>query len=75
LKIAVSQILNSVVMLISLPYITGQEIFAPNGLVTNVFFVALFNMLLPFGRFVDPFNLLLKYREKYYSDPCNFDLI
>ena len=27
-------------------------------------------MLLPIARFIDPFNILLKYREKYYSDPC-----
>ena len=30
-------------------------------------------MLLPIARFIDPFNLLLKYREKYYSDPGTFN--
>lgn len=64
-----SQIVNSCVLPISWPYITGQPIFAANGLVTNIFFIALFNMLLPIARFIDPFNILLKYREKYYSDP------
>jgi hypothetical protein len=69
LKIAVSQILNSVVVPILLTYINHQKVFDSSGLVTNVFFIALINMLLPIGRFVDPFNMILKLREKYYSDP------
>jgi hypothetical protein len=26
-------------------------------------------MVLPVGRFMDPFNVILKLREKYYDDP------
>lgn len=26
-------------------------------------------MVLPIGRFIDPFNIILKLREKYYDDP------
>ena len=64
-----SQILNSVLIPILLTYINHREVFASDGLVTNVFFIALINMLLPIGRFIDPFNMILKLREKYYCDP------
>lgn len=69
MKIAVSQILNSVGVPILLTYVNRQNLFASDGLVTNVFFIALINMLLPVGRLLDPFNLILRLREKYYSDP------
>jgi hypothetical protein len=64
-----SQILNSVLIPILLTYINHQELFTSDGLATNVFFIALINMLLPIGRFIDPFNIILKLREKYYCDP------
>jgi hypothetical protein len=38
-------------------------------LVTNVFFLGLINMLLPVGRFIDPYNIMLMLRERYYHDP------
>ena len=46
-----------------------QAIYDEGGLVTNVFFIGLINMLLPVGRWIDPFNILLMLREKYYQDP------
>lgn len=38
-------------------------------MVTNVFFISLINMLLPIGRLIDPYNLLLRLRQYYYLDP------
>lgn len=46
-----------------------EAIYDEGGLVTNVFFIGLINMVLPIGRFIDPFNIILKLREKYYDDP------
>jgi len=45
-----------------LTYISNLPIFASGGLVTNVFFISLINMMLPIGRFIDPFNIILKLR-------------
>jgi hypothetical protein len=74
-KVAGSQILNSIAVPLALTYLGGQPIFASGGLVTNVFFIALLNALLPIGRFIDPFHLVLRLREKYYSDPRTRSLI
>jgi hypothetical protein len=52
---------------VTLAFLGKQAIYEEGGLVTQVFFIGLFNMLLPIGRFIDPFNILLKLREKYYE--------
>ena len=50
----------------ALTFLGKETIYDEGGLVTQVFFIGLFNLLLPIGRFIDPFNILLKLREKYY---------
>jgi hypothetical protein len=37
--------------------------------VTNVFFISLINMMLPLGRLLDPYNIILRLRQYYYLDP------
>ena len=69
IKIAVSQIVNSVGVPLTLTYIHNENVFASGGLVTNVFFISLFNLLLPVGRFIDPLNILFHLRRRYYSEP------
>jgi hypothetical protein len=66
IKIAVSQIINCIGVPITLVFLDKQSIYSSGGLVTNVFFIGLINMLLPFGRFIDPFNIILQLRERYY---------
>ena len=66
IKIAVSQIINCIGVPITLVCLDKQSIYSSGGLVTNVFFIGLINMLLPIGRFIDPFNIVLLLREKYY---------
>ena len=62
LKIGIGQILNCIAVPIALTYISNYQIFSSGGLVTNVFFIGLINMLLPFGRLIDPYNILLRLR-------------
>ena len=69
IKIAVSQIINTIGVPVTLALMGKETIYDEGGLVTQVFFIGLINMLLPIGRFIDPFNLILKLREKYYEDP------
>ena len=68
IKIAVSQIINCIGVPVLLACLGQEAIYEEGGLVTNVFFISLFNMLLPIGRFIDPFNIILKLREKYFED-------
>lgn len=62
MKIAVSQIINCIGVPIALVFLGKQAIYSSGGLVTNVFILGLINMLLPIGRFIDPFNIVLLLR-------------
>lgn len=61
--------MNSIGVPVVLASIGSIPIYEEGGLVTNVFFISLINMLLPLGRFIDPYNLLLRLRQYYYLDP------
>ena len=39
------------------------------GLVEDVFFISLFSLFSPIGRFIDPFNIFLDIKRWYYEDP------
>ena len=62
LKIAVSQIINTIGVPVTLTFLGKETIYDEGGLVTQVFFIGLFNLLLPIGRFIDPFNIMLRLR-------------
>ena len=39
------------------------------GLVDEVFFIALFNLAVPFGRLIDPWEIYLKLKRWWYEKP------
>jgi len=53
-------------------YISKKNLYGPNGLSQDIFFIALFNILPPLGRFIDPYYILVALRNKFYSRAGNF---
>ena len=73
LKIGIGQLLNSigvplVVAAVKVESDTARFL-AAGGLVEDVFYISLFSLFSPIGRFIDPFNILLKIQRSYYEDP------
>ena len=60
-----------VVTLIAKSNSSGQETswLKAGGLVDNVFYIALFSMFVPFGRMVDPWEIFLKLKRWWASEP------
>lgn len=56
-------------------YISDKSLYGVGGLSEDIFFIALFNILPPIGRFIDPFYLLITIRNKIYEMPGRFILI
>ena len=53
-------------------YISNRNLYGESGLSQDIFFIALFNILPPVGRFIDPWYLMIKARNWYYARPGNF---
>lgn len=46
-----------------------KQFLAAGGLVEDVFYISLFSLFSPIGRFIDPFNIFLKMQRSYVEDP------
>lgn len=76
IKIAIGQIINSIgVPLIvaavasSDPRLEDKKWLSAGGLVNDVFFIALFGLATPFGRFLDPWEFFLKFLRWFHTRP------
>jgi len=68
------EILNVIGIPLLALYIAKRDLYGQNGLSSDIFFIALFNILPPIGRFVDPFYYLVSLRNWVYEKPGNFVL-
>lgn len=74
-KICLFEILNSIGVPLLAIYISKRSLYGDHGLSQDIFFIALFNILPPIGRFIDPFYIMISIRNKIYERPCNFSSI
>ena len=65
-KISISQLFNSIGVPILVAYITNKKILSAGGLVDDVFWVGLFTIIAPIGRFIDPYNIFLNCKKSHY---------
>lgn len=49
--------------------VPGKQVFTEGGLVSDVFYIGLLNIITPIGRFIDPWNIYLSLRKRYYNRP------
>lgn len=66
-KICLFEILNSIGVPLLALYISNKNLYGQKGLSQDIFFIALFNVLPPLGRFIDPYYILVTLRNKFYS--------
>lgn len=71
-KICLFEILNVIGVPLLALYISKKNLYGQNGLSQDIFFIALFNILPPLGRFIDPYYILVSLRNKFYSRAGNF---
>lgn len=76
IKIGIGQIVNSIgVPLIVAavasndPRLVDKKWLSAGGLVNDVFFIALFSLAVPFGRFLDPWEFFLKFLRWFHTKP------
>ena len=63
MKVGISQLLNSigvplVIAAVNVGFDT-KKFYSAGGLVDDVFWIALFGLIAPIGRLIDPFNIFL----------------
>ena len=70
IKSVVVQLINSIAVPISVNYyLKDSNIFGPSGLCEDIFILALATSFMPaIIKLIDPYNILLIIRFKYYSD-------
>ena len=75
-KIGIGQLINSIGVPIVVTIIANADSgmedkkwLIAGGLVDDVFYIALFSLLVPFGRLIDPWEIFLKLRRWWASDP------
>lgn len=69
LKIGVGQLANSIIVPIVVTIISGKSWLRSNGLVDDIFFIALFNLLVPITTLIDFYEHWLRLVRWWYSDP------
>ena len=68
-KSIAAQLINSICVPIIVNYYIEDNIFESSGLVEDIFILALASSLVPpFVRLIDPWNMFLLLRYKYYND-------
>jgi len=69
MKIALAQLINSIAVPMIVATISNKSWFRVNGLVDDVFFIALLNLLVPLSFLIDPYEIVLKVIRWWVSDP------
>lgn len=69
MKIALAQLINSIAVPMVVAAISNKSWFRVNGLVDDVFFIALLNLLVPISFLIDPYEIVLKVVRWWVSDP------
>jgi hypothetical protein len=70
IKSVIVQLINSIVVPITVNYyLKDTNLFRPSGLVEDIFILAIATSFVPpLIKLIDPYNILLILRFKYYSD-------
>ena len=75
-KIGLGQLINSIGVPIVVtiianndPDVEDKSWLKAGGLVDDVFYISVFSLLVPFGRLIDPWEIFLKLRRWWASDP------
>ncbi len=61
------QLFNSIVVPIVIALIADKKVLTSGGVTTDVFFIGIFNVLPPIGRFIDPYSLWLRCQASSYD--------
>jgi hypothetical protein len=69
MKIALAQLINSIAVPMIVAAVSKKSWFKVNGLVDDVFFIALMNLFIPISFLIDPYEILLKFVRWWVSDP------
>jgi hypothetical protein len=64
----VGQVINSIIVPITVTIVTGKSWLKANGLVDDVFYIALLNLFVPFATLLDPYEHLLELMRWWYRD-------
>lgn len=74
IKSVIAQLVNSIfVPVMTSYYIKNNDIFGASGLVEDIFILGITNSLVPpIVRIIDPYNIFLAIRYKFYHDEGNF---